>query len=56
MDLGIYLISYSGKEIKKRESGVAFVVDTSLKDNIIDFKRSSDRIYVCLSNSIINIS
>jgi hypothetical protein len=48
--LGIYFISYSGKEIKKREFGVAFVVDTSLNDNILDFKRISDRICVYLSN------
>jgi hypothetical protein len=53
--LGIYFISYGGKDIKKREFEDAFVVDTSLKGNIIDFKRISDRICVYLSNSILNI-
>jgi exonuclease III len=33
MDLKSHLIFYSGKEIGKREFGVAFVVDKSLKNN-----------------------
>jgi hypothetical protein len=46
IDLRSHMIFYSGKEIEKREFGVAFMVDKSLKGSILDFKPKSDRICV----------
>jgi exonuclease III len=52
-----HLIFYSGKEIGKREFGVAFVVDKSLKSSILDFKPVSDRICVLhIKSKFFNIS
>jgi hypothetical protein len=45
MDLRSHLIFYSGKEIEKRESGVAFMADKFLKGNILDFKHVTDYVF-----------
>jgi hypothetical protein len=51
MDLSSHLIFYSGKEIEKREFGVAFMADKSLKGSILDFNPVSDRICVVRTKS-----
>ena len=46
MDMKSHTLFYSGKEEGSRESGVPFVVERNMKQNVLDFKAVNERIRV----------
>ena len=46
MDIKSHTLFYSGKEEGTREFGVAFIVERSMKWNVLDFKAVDERICV----------